>query len=262
MSQEEREAMLAAIEREPALAGHLGRHALARLASDEQDPQASAHVAECASCATRLETLRNERRAFLVQRPFGALEGALEDKKPQASWWPVWSGLLVAAAAALFLTARPPATVVASAPETRVKAAAGLTFHVRSGDEVRVGATGETVHPGDAIQLRYTSPQAAHLVVVSMDNAGAVTAFYDDRGRSLGVQPGVAQLLDGSVVLDDALGPERVIGCFSDTPLDTDAVVAAGRRALTAAGGDPRRVERLELDCKQVGFVLNKAPPQ
>ena len=134
----------------------------------------------------------------------------------------------------------------------------GLDFVAEVDGAVAPGRPGGTYRPGDRIQLRYTAPAATYLVVVSLDSRGAVTAFYDDAGRSLALEPGVARVLDGSVVLDDALGPERVVGCFADAPVATGEVVAAGRRALRAAGGDPAATGPLDLPCEQATFLIHK----
>ena len=123
-----------------------------------------------------------------------------------------------------------------------------------------MGLPGAAYHPGDSLQLRYTTPAHRHLLVVSLDGHGAVTAFYERWGRSLSIEPGVAQLLQTSVVLDDAVGPERIIGCFSHAPLRTSQALEAGRRALAAAGGDPRAVESLDLPCDQTSFLIEKRP--
>lgn len=259
---EEEERMLALLEAEPVAPGHLSRAALHRVLGAEADAAARAHAEGCPHCRARLDALDAERRAFLSAHPPAAFAAALEARRRAARpWWRrVWlpgAGLaLAAAAAAVLLLARP--TVEPPPPTTRVKAAVGLSFHVRAGDTVRDGQPGAVLHPGDAIQLRYSTPAHRHLVVVSLDGRGAVTPFYDDAGRSLAIEPGAARLLEGSVVLDDALGTERVVGCFSPTPLDTDAVVTAARAALRVAGGDPRAVERLPLDCAQATFTFEK----
>ena len=137
-----------------------------------------------------------------------------------------------------------------------------LEYHVLADGVVRRGLPGSTVHPGDRIQLRYSTPEHPWLVVVSLDSRGAVTPFYDDAGRSLAISPGVGRLLEGSIELDDALGPERLIGCFSEEPLATDRVVAAGRAALAAAGGDPAAVEGLDLTCRQAALTIDKQSRQ
>ncbi len=250
--------------------GHLGQAALLRLLGDEGAPAEADHLARCAACRARADGLAAHRDAFRAQHPPAAFMAQLAARRAaQRPWWrrPValaaGIGLLAAAAAVIIAVQAPVAPAPSghgAASGTRIKGGVGLSFHVRSADGVRDGAPGAVLHPGDAIQLRYSTPAHRHLVVVSLDSRGAVTPFYEAGGHSLAIEPGSGQLLAGSVVLDDALGPERVVGCFSDAPLNTAAVLAAGRDALAASGGDPTQVSRLPLDCAQTAFTIVKQP--
>ncbi|MCB9525809.1 MAG: hypothetical protein H6702_20900 [Myxococcales bacterium] len=261
---EETERMIGLLESPNVAPGHLGRAALQRVLGGEAPGDEAAHAQGCPHCRPRLEALRATRDAFLVRHPPAAFMAALEARRPEAWWrrWPTWigAGLLAAAAAAVALSVQPVSPAPEVAAGTRLKAGVGLSFHVRGPQGVRDGEPGAVLQPGDAIQLRYSTPAHRHLVVVSLDSAGAVTPFYDQGGRSLAIEPGVGRLLEGSVLLDDALGPERVVGCFSEAPLPTADVVAAAKAALAQAGGDPTRVERLPLDCTQASFTFVKAP--
>ncbi len=249
--------------------GHLSRHRLAQLQTGELSgddaSQAQDHAAQCERCGAIIAALRADDAAFMTLRPPGAFLASLEARRPPArrAWWPRLIAPVLAAAAAgaaALVLSTPPTALppTATSPTTRLKGAVELSFHVKTGDAVRRGGPDERVTPGDAIQLRYSTPSHTHLVVVSLDSKGAVTPFYEDSGRSLAITPGTAELLDGSVVLDGALGPERVIGCFSTRAVPTSAAVQAGQRALAAAGGDPVAVERLDLPCTQASFVLRK----
>lgn len=246
------------------------RHSLARLAAGELEGEARASVeaaaAESEPAQRLIRELDADRAAFRMQHPRAAFEAALEARRGSRgrAWWWMPAGALVAAAAAVALTWVPTEPTAAGvsvapvAPQTRLKAAPGLTFHVQREGQVEAGTPGGVYYPGDRIQLRYTTGTHRHLVVVSLDSRGAVTPFYDAGGRSLDIEPGVEQLLEGSVTLDGALGSERILGCFSERPVDTDDLVEAGRRALVAAGGDPAKVARLEVGCAQATFLIDK----
>ena len=255
---EERARILALLDAPPVSGSHLGRTTLARWAAGElEDPKIAHHLAGCDHCQDRLDTLEAERRAFLIRRPLAPFLAGLEAKKPfWRRWRPIFTGgFVLAAAAATGLVLMSPSIdsdPILNSPKTRIKSGVGLSFHVRTSAGIADGQPGGVYHPGDAIQLRYTSPTAGHLVVVSLDARGAVTPFY-----ALDVEPGVAQLLEGSVILDDALGTERIIGCFSDS-ISTTTVVEAGQAALQAAQGDPQAVQRLDLDCVQASFTIIK----
>ncbi len=246
------------------------RHSLARLEAGELDGEARAQVeaamSESEPAQRLMRELEADREAFRVQHPRAAFLEALDARRGRRSrtWWWAPAGVLAAAAAAVALTWVPTQQTAAGvsvapvAPVTRLKAAPGLTFHVERDGRVQVGDAGGVYHPGDRIQLRYTTGTHRHLVVVSLDSSGAVTPFYDADGRSLDIEPGVKQLLDGSVTLDGALGPERILGCFSERSVDTGEIIEAGRRALAAAGGDPAKVARLDIGCAQATFLIDK----
>ena len=252
--------------------GRVSRHALLQLETGEVEGEARA-VIEAAVAASpedqaRLQDLAAERDAFFARRPVAAFEAAIAARQRPTVWARIrawiggptgFSGLAVAAAAALVLAVTPRIEGPARRGTT-LKGGVELTFHVKAGDEVIDGVPGGIYHPDDRIQLRYSTPSHRYLIVVSIDGRGAVTPFYDDDGRSLAIEPGVRRLLERSVVLDDALGPERIIGCFSREGLDTDEVVAAAEEALEDAGGEPSDVETLDIDCHQRTFLIEKRP--
>lgn len=254
---------------------------MSRLLDELDAMEASLDAPRVSAAAPGEASLREEAAtdaAFLARHPAGAFMAQIEARRlQQMSFWArlnVWiqspSGVglgLTGAVAALALVLWPaPVTLTPQAPGVvapagghRLKTAVDLAFYTRSGDTVQLGTPGGSYHPGDQIQLRYSTPNHRHLVVVSIDSAGAITPFYADGARSLRIDPGVAKVLDGAIELDGTLGPERIIGCFSAAPLDTSKVVGAARAALEAAGGAPDRVERLPLDCAQSTFLIHKA---
>ncbi len=253
---EEEKAMMALLQ-EPVANGRPTRHTLARMEAGEIPEEIDTAAAE-----GLVRELRADREAFLATRPtatfLAGIEARRRRKRPLR--WLVPTSAFAAAAAAALLTWVPAEQVAESVapPVTRLKAAPGLSFHVQRDGAVADGTPGGVYHPGDRIQLRYSTGAHRHLVVVSLDSSGAVTPFYDAGGRSLGIEPGVAQLLDGSVELDGALGPERIVGCFSEEPLSTARIVKSGEAALAAAGGDPARVDRLDAACAQATFLIDK----
>jgi hypothetical protein len=107
----------------------------------------------------------------------------------------------------------------------------------------------QALHAGDQIQFLYHAAGHAFVVVVEVDGAGAVTALQPgEHPESWPVQASGTHVLPGSIILDEAVGPERVFAVFSDAPLPVEVVVEAVRAAVKAAGGDPRKVEALGLD--------------
>jgi hypothetical protein len=240
-----------------------------------QAEKVTAHAAECALCASRLHTLSEGARKFQGERPFAVLESALRNRRDglggseslaRPSSAPRWLLPVVlggfAAAAGAFVILRMPlgstASTPAESPRERLKSGVGLSFDVERGGQVVPGDPGAIYKAGDRIQLKYSAPAPLNVVVVSLDGRGDVTVFHDDAGTGLRVEAGTARSLPTSIVLDDAPGAERIVACFSDSALTSAAVVAAGRRALAAAEGDPRTVGALDLPCAQAELLLHK----
>lgn len=240
-----------------------------------QAEKVTAHAAECALCASRLRTLNEGARKFHGERPFAVLESALRNRRDGlggseslarptgAPRWllPVVLGGFAAAAGAFVILHVPlgdSPTAAAVSPKERLKSGVGLSFDVERGGQVVPGDPGAIYKAGDRIQLKYSAPAISNVVVISLDGRGDVTVFHDDAGAGLRVEAGTGRALPTSIVLDDAPGAERIVACFSESALTSAAVVAAGRRALTAAEGDPRTAGPLDLPCAQADLLLHK----
>jgi hypothetical protein len=126
-------------------------------------------------------------------------------------------------------------------------------------------APGGAAHPGDRLRFEVTVPEAAHVAVISLDAAGAVTPFGPTTGAGLAVPATRRTLLEGAVVLDDALGPERIVlvACKTATPLP--ALLDAARAALARAGRDIVRtgaevVGALGRGCRERSAWVRRRP--
>ena len=277
--------------------GHPGLAGLSGLLAGEPEAARwETHVRQCPACQARLAELQQEARRFLHRQPAGAFIQALREKQQRdgqgrvpaegpADAWSGWlravahrlagrEGLVGAALAGLLLVllAGPPGVRPLAGPGAipartgpipddgsgiRDKGAWSLGFWVSTAGGPRRGEPGGRYRAGTRVQLAPRAPRPAFLVVVSLDSRGAVSVFADRAGQALPIPRG-GTLLPESIVLDDAVGPERVNGCFADRAIPTAAVVAAARRALTAAGGDVRAVDALPIACAQAGFTIVK----
>ena len=135
-----------------------------------------------------------------------------------------------------------------------------LALIVRHGDgrTERVLPGGARLRPGEAIRFELSTRRAGYVGVVGIDAARAVTAYAPATGALPALAAGRAQLLDGSVVLDETLGAERIVAAVCAAPRPIDELVAAARRALARAGGDPRRVETIGSGCDEAVFTIEK----
>ena len=199
--------------------------------------------------AARLANLRQEEAAFRARTDVGAasaeilarLEAGERDVlgragRPRGRFWrPVF--------AALAPTALAVGAVLSLAPsshegvQTRTKGGGpSLEMYVKDAAGVHVGRDGVRLREGDRIQFKYHAFGKRHLMVVSVDGRGIVSPLYPDRpGPSIDVEPTGVHILKGSVILDDARGPEHIVALFSDAPLAYAEVKRAADDALARA---------------------------
>ncbi|MFN7144184.1 MAG: hypothetical protein ACK4YP_10430, partial [Myxococcota bacterium] len=108
------------------------------------------------------------------------------------------------------------------------------------------GDTDAVFRAGDRLQFTYRTPHA-RLVLLSVDGDGHFTLFYPEAGENgVPVTPGERHVLDGSLILDDAPGPEVFLGFFGDAwtvSRARDAALraweAGGAEALVKLAEDP-----------------------
>jgi hypothetical protein len=192
-----------------------------------------AHQAGCARCTALLARHREERAGFAVPL-----------RRPRRRRR--WITPLAAAAAVLGVW------LVASrdrraAPEARSKGRPGLAFYVKHGDAVRPGGPGERVAPGDAINFAASTERPSFLAIVSVDGARHVSVYYPEGPAAAPLPAGRDQVLTLSVVLDDVLGLERLVGVFCDRPIAVaplEAAVASGAELPEGCVADAVMIEK------------------
>jgi hypothetical protein len=133
----------------------------------------------------------------------------------------------------------------------------GLVAQYANGRVERV-SPGAALAPGDRLRFEVAAPQDAFVSVVSLDARGSVTAFVPSTGNGLPVKAGSRQLLDGAVLLDESLGPERLLLSACAQSIAVDQVVATARVELDKAKGRTADVGTLPLPCKQTSFWIRK----
>lgn len=215
----------------------------------EADERASfeARLAEDPSAKARLDALRAGHRTaqarLNVPADTARILERLEAPK-RRSWLPALFVAAAAAAGAVVVigTQEGPAT-------TRTKGLApALQMYVNDMSGPRLVSDGVRLEEGDAIQFRYRADGRPYLFVVSVDAAGAVSPLYPDAPtQSIRVDPEGTNVLEGSVILDDAVGPERVHAVFSRTPLRFDELKTAIDRAR-AGGTDVTSLPRIGIE--------------
>jgi hypothetical protein len=177
------------------------------------------HHPSCQRCTALLAAHRRERAAFAVPRA----------RAPRR-----WTIGLAAVAAGFGLW------LVASRDrheaQTRSKGKPALAFYVKHGEVVREGRPGEAVYPNDAINFTVSTDGPAFLAIISVDGAGKVSAYYPEGPAAAAIPAGRDQVLPRSVLLDDTLGLERVVGVFCDRPILVAELAAAVARDAIPSG--------------------------
>lgn len=140
------------------------------------------------------------------------------------------AALCVAMAAALLFLVRPP-------PHHGHRSKGEVTL------DVRVNRDGTTlpsiediaVRSGDRLQFVYQPGANNSVVIVGVDGSGAVQTYWPDDGDApVLVVPGEVHVLEGSILLDGAEGPEVFVAGFG---AESAEAVAEEVRAAFAAGG-------------------------
>jgi hypothetical protein len=246
------------------------------------------HAAACASCGQRLTELRadNERFAQDDELPekLDQLAAALDDRAPSAvgarpplhrrPWFGAavtGAGLALAAALAISLWPAPPKApdFAAILDDGRATSRPAVLLEVigRAPDGApRWLAPGDAVHPGDALRFRVRSPVAGYLAVLGLDPAQKVRVHAPAAPALRPIAAGQPVLVDDSIVLDATLGAALLVAIVCPTPRTAAEVEAAARRALLAAGGSPRAVERITGpaalgNCHEAMLLVDKVAP-
>jgi hypothetical protein len=130
----------------------------------------------------------------------------------------------------------------------RVRGPAGLQRLLASGDKVAIGS---------ALRFEVVSARHAHLTVLGLDGNKGVHRYLPAGELPIVVSSGANEIKE-DVLLDDTIGPERMVALFCATPIPFEKLSEAGTRALELAGGDPRKVANLPAGCAEASVVLEK----
>ncbi|MSQ04001.1 MAG: hypothetical protein EXR71_19290 [Myxococcales bacterium] len=127
-----------------------------------------------------------------------------------------WIGGAMALAAALLLIVKPPPR-----DGVRVKGDTALGFAVLRDGQSFEGDADTEVRAGDRLRFSYRAGVHDSLVLVGVDGTGTVQTYWPEEGSTpFAIIPGEGQLLDGSIQLDDAPGPEVFVASFSGAEVD------------------------------------------
>lgn len=213
------------------------------LTSVEQEA-AERHLEGCIRCSDDVAAVRALHEKFtadVLPRTLPALRAREARSRRPMRWIALGAaGLAAAAAIALVLHFKaPPAKPdVPEEPYLAIKGSTGMKIVAQhAGTQLEV-VDGVKLAKGDAIRFVVDPNGLPYLLVASVDGDGQVTVYFPAGGKESGrVEDGRKVELPGSIVLDDARGPERVFALFSKEPLTAGPVTTA-LRAIGAGGRD------------------------
>jgi hypothetical protein len=213
------------------------------------DP-AREHVKTCERCVGRIGEREAAAAVFAKEAGLDVLVG----RTVRRTGMPVWrkvsiAGGAVAAAAVLALLLIPREHAAKVGDGVRIKGgrvSLGLVVKHLDG-RIEAAVPPVRLSPGEAIEFEISARSAGYAAVVDVDQTGS--SVYAQLRR---IEAGPRQLLDGSIVLDDALGKERIFAILCDGPIDLSVV-----KAMNAE----RTVElALPAGCDQTSIVIDKVP--
>ncbi|RKH41813.1 hypothetical protein [Corallococcus llansteffanensis] len=239
------------------MAEHLSRLELDEwLAGLDPSGRMGAHVASCAACGQLAEGMRQARESSLRAPRAATVLAKLEAKRAQparARW--SWGGPLVAALTvglALII-------YVPRGTEDGVRLKGSVALRLLSED----GASVTGARPGERVTLAVGTGPYRNVLVLAVDEAGAVDVLWPQGGATSGtVEPGAQVPL--SPPLEVTPGSVAVQAFFSDAPLraeDARAALTARIAEARAKGQGPLEVATPEgIGKASAHAVLRVAP--
>jgi hypothetical protein len=121
------------------------------------------------------------------------------------------------------------------------------------------------LRPGDAIRFRISAPRDGYFTVLGLDAAQRVTRYVPAEGappahlrQQTGDHDGSRAVdIEGSVILDEMLGDEKVIALLCPTADEAERSLDVARTTLATAGS-PGAVTRLATPCLQASASFRK----
>lgn len=224
-------------------------------ASEPQAQALRARMKHCEHCQSRLQTMAAEAQAFNASVNPGFESAAILQKleaieaQAPAPWWAGFAkpwmlavGAMVALFAVIPLTQYNPEP----GPTVRLKGGGvGLSMFVKDIDGVQPGQDGMHLEAGDQIQFRYDADGHEYLFIISVDARGVISSLYPEvPTHSIKVLAEGTHVLTGSIILDEAVGPERIYAIFSTEALEFEDIDKAVKSGL---GDNPDVVALQEL---------------
>ncbi len=241
-----------------------------RLWGHSADPSLAHHAAECSSCASRIENAVEQERLFagrVLPRTLPAVLAAEAERNRR--WWTsrrfAWATGAVAAVSILVVavvaldgwqdrgTGRRAEPVAATPqaeddPYVGTKSAAALRVFLSRDGKARPLQDGKKLRPGDRLRVVPCGGGHRWLLLVYVDSKRSQQVVYPWEGSGSDAVPPEGEPLEGSLVLDDSIGKERLVGFFSDSRLKAADVLEFVAERCERLEGGPVEVNHLQAE--------------
>jgi hypothetical protein len=221
--------------------------------SAAEQQRIESHLAGCERCRLAVAAAQESRDYFERSVRARGLAKLRTPPRRRWIWWLVASPALAAVVLLLVFRARP--------PEFSIKGGPAFAIYSRHAGQVSLVHDGDTLHAGDEVRFVAVSETLPYLLVCSVDGTRKASIYFPFDGKESGTVELRSRVeLPGSVVLDEAAGPERIFALFSSKPI----TAADARAALQGIGSEGaaaiRRTQRLPVAADaQVTMVVEKA---
>lgn len=213
------------------------------VAKETPAPELARHLAGCDACAGYLKSLEAAQEDFLRRRPpelFVRQVTARKDAGARGRWGRLgrWLtpalGLSVALGMAVLLVRLP-------GRETGItlKGSPFAAVYVRGSAAPRPITEGLELRQGDAVRFFYRTDHEGYLAILDLDSRHGASVLFPYGGRApskLTPTPSTPEApLPHTIVLDDAVGPERFVAVFAPEPFALPPLLDALQRTPPGA---------------------------
>jgi hypothetical protein len=216
---------------------------LERYLADALDARTRAQLEETVASSpadrARLEELRADSAAFLIQHPPGPLVDRFRQERKRGQWWRRPELLIpVFASAALALLVLVPHIIE---PPYTSKGPAILVLHRKTEQGSEQVSSSVPLAPGDSIRFEVRADGSGYIAVLGRDAKGVISIYHPYGGATAAPYDVAQQQLPGAIELDDTLGREDLYVLHSPRPFALEWAVRAleqGRELRDAAPKD------------------------